>query len=168
MQAEIEEWGEGYGSTRYWKKYSNLALYHVDKNLPTGTYLVLQDGGLQVKANYDQCKTETIIKKVGLELDGERLILHANGKVSIGGKIISFEMLDTFSFTNAQISVHRKEMHVKYGVYSVFLKLKTEDKCQRIGVKVGVSRDAKVNPSGFIGERIAVNPANYITSDITA
>jgi len=146
----------------FWKKFENLTIHFVDKNLPPNVYLVLEDKGIQVRAAYEACGGRSVITRVGIQVADKYLTISGSGKISIDGQETEVTE-EGINFGVAKITGRHHFVHVTYGVYSLFMKVKHYDECAHVCAKVGVEQSAKVTPGGFIGKRISVDPFEYVS-----
>jgi len=161
-------WNKHHGSGRghYWKTvFANFSMHFLEHDLVPSVYVVLTDKGIQVNAEYEVCGNETALTKVGIQVSDIYVIVYANGNLVVDGQASNISEFTSLEFENGEIIMSHHFLTVKYGVYSVFMKIKAHgDKlCPRVGVLVGVEKSVKATPGGFLGARIAVDPANYLS-----
>jgi len=178
-------WGEHHKEGHHWggyrhmreyfrHKFANLSMHFVDDSLPPSVYIVLADKGIEVKAIYEAFGNTTAITKVGVRVADKNLVVSTNGNLAVDGVQSSVSEFQPVEFENGSIKKERREkLVVTYGPYQIFMKVhppfehndKNSSYVPHISLFVGVQKSAKVAPSGFIGARISVDPAQYISPE---
>jgi hypothetical protein len=167
----------GHDSKHHWhkhhghwaKEYHDLNMYFVEASLPPNVYIVLSDKGLEVKALYETSGNTTVITKVGVRVADKDVIVSTNENITIDGVQSTFNET-TIELDSGSIKEERGKLIIEYGAYHLFIKMpcpymaqKYETYVPHIGLRVGVEKSAKVMPAGFVGARISVDPAQFVT-----
>eukprot|EP00026_Physarum_polycephalum_P012315 Phypoly_transcript_12610.p1 GENE.Phypoly_transcript_12610~~Phypoly_transcript_12610.p1 ORF type:complete len:318 (+),score=44.69 Phypoly_transcript_12610:112-1065(+) len=168
-------WGNKHMKEYFRNKYSNITVHFVENNLPPNVYVVLADKAIEVKALYETVGDTTAITKVGVRVADKNLIVSANENFELDGVQKSLKEFDTVEFENGSIKKERcGKLAVTYGAYQIFIKVhqsfehEGEDASSDstyIRLMVGVQKSAKVTPTGFVGARIAIDPASFISPE---
>jgi len=163
-----DSWHHGHGKD-HWKMFANMTMQFVDRNLPANTYLVLEDKGIQVRALYEACGNRTVVTKVAIEASDKKIIVSASGKIQVDEDETDISRLQTLKLANDVVKIttkHDRFLRVEYGVYNVFSTIDGHDECPHVGLGVAVAKNTKVSAMGFIGQRLSVNPTDYVADSI--
>jgi len=168
--------GNGGHQGHYRYMHANLSMHFVEDTLPPNTYVVLADKGIEIKAAYERMGNTTAITKVGVKVADKTVVVSTNGNLAVDGVESDISQFESIEFESGFMKKKHNALIVHYGVYRIFMRVhrtsevsdereQCEHSVPHIGLHVGVEKTAKVTPGGFVGARMAVDPAQYTTPE---